>query len=349
MAPGMAVEHGGRTARTVGRVLIHIALLSTTSGWQLPSNDEEAGHLIFRALVLIGAATTFCAAFTPHMTRPSAASKWAVTDQPDVCPPHWLPVLLAACPSHIDNPRAPWFDEEAPPFEDDNELLSMKRRMSETEPGCADADTVWACVSACHRKHRLREPEHSQCRAKCPTHCPPPTPSPPSPSPPPSPPCLSWPEKWACDDKCQADCKTNECRKQCKSNCVKCDVCEDKNKRDDPDFCQNELPDLASKVLKCKDGPALGDTLCQASCGFCFSPPSPPPSPPSPPSPPLPPASPPSPPTPPPPPPPPASPACLDEDPGFCAAELPTFVEKLALCKEDPYTTMCRKTCLVCT
>ena len=84
------LEHGGRTTRTVGRVLIHIALLSTTSGWQLPSNDEEAGHLIFRALVLIGAATTFCAAFTPHMTRPSAASKRVETDQPDVCPPHWL-------------------------------------------------------------------------------------------------------------------------------------------------------------------------------------------------------------------------------------------------------------------
>ena len=28
----------------MGRVLIHIALLSTASGWQLPSNDEEAAH-----------------------------------------------------------------------------------------------------------------------------------------------------------------------------------------------------------------------------------------------------------------------------------------------------------------
>lgn len=42
-APSMAVEHGGRTTRTVGRVLIHIALLSTASGWKLPSDDEEAG------------------------------------------------------------------------------------------------------------------------------------------------------------------------------------------------------------------------------------------------------------------------------------------------------------------
>jgi len=37
----MAVEHGGRTTRTVGWVLIHIALLSTASGWKLTSNDEE--------------------------------------------------------------------------------------------------------------------------------------------------------------------------------------------------------------------------------------------------------------------------------------------------------------------
>ena len=42
MAPSMAVEHGGRTTRTVGRVLIHIAMLSTVSGWKLP-DDEEAG------------------------------------------------------------------------------------------------------------------------------------------------------------------------------------------------------------------------------------------------------------------------------------------------------------------
>ena len=225
MAPSMAVEHGGRTTRTVGRVLSHIALLSTTSGWQLPSNDEVASHLIFRALVLIGAATTFCAAFTPHMTRPSAASKRVETDQPDVCPPHWLPVLLAARPSHIDKP-APRFDEEAPPFEDDNELLSMKRRMSETEPGCADDDTVWECVSDCHRKHRLREPEHSQCRAKCPTHCPPRLPPPPPPSPPP--PCTNLLEE--CKDECSKShimCKSacankKKCKKKCKKDKKKC-------------------------------------------------------------------------------------------------------------------------------
>ena len=39
----MAVEHGGRTTRTVGRVLIHIAMLSTASGWKLTPDEEEAG------------------------------------------------------------------------------------------------------------------------------------------------------------------------------------------------------------------------------------------------------------------------------------------------------------------
>ena len=43
MAASMAVEHGGRTTRTVGRVLIHIAMLSTASGWKLTPDEEEAG------------------------------------------------------------------------------------------------------------------------------------------------------------------------------------------------------------------------------------------------------------------------------------------------------------------
>ena len=142
----------------------------------------------FRALVLIGVAAAFCAGFNPHVTKPRVASKLAETVHADVCPPHWLPVHLAARPSHIDSP-APRFDEEALPFEDDNELLSMKRRMTETGPGCADAYGVWACVAQCHRTHRLVEPGHSECKANCPTHCPPPSPPPEEEdSPPPSPP-----------------------------------------------------------------------------------------------------------------------------------------------------------------
>ena len=43
-------------------------------------------------LVLIGVA----AAFFPHTTKPSVASKLAQTNHPVVVPPQWLPVLLAA-------------------------------------------------------------------------------------------------------------------------------------------------------------------------------------------------------------------------------------------------------------
>jgi len=48
--------------------------------------------LRFRALVLIGVATVFCAAVIPHITKPCVASK--PTD-PVACSPQWLPVLLA--------------------------------------------------------------------------------------------------------------------------------------------------------------------------------------------------------------------------------------------------------------
>ena len=101
---------------------------------QCEDTQAKKGASRFRALVLIGAAATLCAAFTPQMTKPSAASKRSETDQPNVWPPHWLPVLLAARPSHIDSPGHR-FGEEDLPFNDDNEALSMKRRMVETAPG----------------------------------------------------------------------------------------------------------------------------------------------------------------------------------------------------------------------
>ena len=49
----------------------------------------------FLALVLFGVAAAFCA-FTPHMMKPSVASKLAEANHPVACPPQWLPVLLAA-------------------------------------------------------------------------------------------------------------------------------------------------------------------------------------------------------------------------------------------------------------
>ena len=50
----------------------------------------------FRALVLIGVAAAFCAAFIPNTTKPCVASKLAEADHAVVSPPQWLPVLLAS-------------------------------------------------------------------------------------------------------------------------------------------------------------------------------------------------------------------------------------------------------------
>ena len=82
-----------------------------------PQAKKDASR--FRALVLIiSVAAAFSAGFNPYVTKPRVASKLAETEHADVCPPHWLPVLLAARPSHIDSP-APRFDDEALPFEED--------------------------------------------------------------------------------------------------------------------------------------------------------------------------------------------------------------------------------------
>jgi len=51
----------------------------------------------FRALVLIGTAATLCAAFTPHMTKPSVASKRAETNYPRAVGAH--PCTIARVPS----------------------------------------------------------------------------------------------------------------------------------------------------------------------------------------------------------------------------------------------------------
>jgi hypothetical protein len=123
---------------------------------------------------------------------------------------------------------------------------------------------------------------------------------PPSPPPPP-PPCLtSWASKWQCESQCdsiEAACKENcdagelpaECKETCQeslatcqSACIRCDVCEDKNQRDDPAYCQNELATLLDMILKCTT--LKYAMACQLSCGVCFGAPSAPPEPPSPPS-----------------------------------------------------------------
>ena len=61
----------------------------------------------FRALFLIGVAAAFHAAFLPHTTKPSVASKLAQTNHPVAVPPaQWLPVFLAAStPGPPTHPR----------------------------------------------------------------------------------------------------------------------------------------------------------------------------------------------------------------------------------------------------
>jgi len=62
----------------------------------------------FRALVLIGAAAAFCAAFTPHGTKPCVVSTLAEANHPVMCPPQWLPVLLAFHSGQDDSPKSPF-------------------------------------------------------------------------------------------------------------------------------------------------------------------------------------------------------------------------------------------------
>ena len=197
-----------------------------------PQAKKDASR--FRALVLISVAAVCCAAFTPHMTRPSVASKLAEIYHPDACPPQWVPVLLASSSSHVDNP-VPRFDEEDLPFE----ALSMERRMdegAETDPDCGseeDLAAVWACHLKCMNSHfdattnTYKQPGHANCKKEeCPTLCSPP-PSPPLGPPPPlaSPPSPSP----LCADKMHQQCKIQRCeiyktskKQRCKKTCGLC-------------------------------------------------------------------------------------------------------------------------------
>ena len=124
--------------------------------------DTQANKGIsrFHALVLIGTTAALCAAFTPHMTKPIVASKRSETAQPDVCPPNWLPVLLATHPSHIDSP-SPRFDEEFFSFEHESEMLSVKRRMTNME------DDEYGSGTDCVESF-CSPPSPPQCAPNCP-------------------------------------------------------------------------------------------------------------------------------------------------------------------------------------
>ena len=111
---------------------------------------------------------------------------------------------------------------------------------------------------------------------------------------------MSWASKWQCDSQCdsiEAACKENcdagespaECKETCEeslatcqSACIRCDKCEDKNQRDDPTYCQNELATYLDLIVKCTIPHYV--IACELSCGLCFAAPSAPPEPPSPPS-----------------------------------------------------------------
>ena len=59
-----------------------------------------------RALVLVAIAAAFCAAFTPHGTKPLVPVT-AEANQPETCPPQWLPVLLGFTSGQVDSPKSP--------------------------------------------------------------------------------------------------------------------------------------------------------------------------------------------------------------------------------------------------
>ena len=65
-----------------------------------PSQPKQAKKHAssFHVLVLIGVAAAFRAAFLPHMTESSVASKLAEVNHPVAVPPQWLPVLLGLEP-----------------------------------------------------------------------------------------------------------------------------------------------------------------------------------------------------------------------------------------------------------
>ena len=117
---------------------------------------------------------------------------------------------------------------------------------------------------------------------------------------PPMPPCLQgWPAKYECDNKCDATrvkcreaCKARngsekkQCkikckntRNSCKSSCVRCEVCEDANEPNNPEYCQNNVGTYSDKILKCKIDEYA--KKCTSSCGLCRPPPPPPSPPPS--------------------------------------------------------------------
>ena len=102
----------------------------------------------FRALVLIGVAAAFCAAFVSHMTKPSVASELAEIDH--ACPPQWLPVILASTAllssSSQNSEFIRAYDNSKPA-----KLSSSSRHDDDPSPNCGSADEIWPCWVKCHQ------------------------------------------------------------------------------------------------------------------------------------------------------------------------------------------------------
>jgi len=77
--------------------------------------------------------------------------------------------------------------------------------------------------------------------------------------------------------QCKIKCKNT--RNSCKSSCVRCEVCEDANEPNNPEYCQNNVGTYSDKILKCKIDEYA--KKCTSSCGLCRPPPPPPSPPPS--------------------------------------------------------------------
>ena len=143
------------------------------------SNLQAKNHASgFRALVLIGVAASFYAAFTPHITKPCVASRLAEAEHPVTCPPQWLLSLLATA-STVDaallnaNARSVF-----------NEAGSGHMIISPISSNPSAVSPQWLPILLATGYPSPSPPSPSP-PPMLPPSPPPPSPSPPSPSPPP--------------------------------------------------------------------------------------------------------------------------------------------------------------------
>ena len=103
-------------------------------------------------LFLIGVAAAFRAAFLPHMTESSVASKLAEVNHPVAVPPQWLPVLLGLGPT-FDKAPPPSPSPLAPP----KKYKCQKACMKPCKKNAKNCKDNWKqnCRKACKLWRRL--------------------------------------------------------------------------------------------------------------------------------------------------------------------------------------------------